>query len=93
MDEHYNKPNNVPVLNMTELVKSNSVINTSRNKPTFVKGGLFEPFNVKERKILICKVEVEGTINENKTIFLPNYNRVTDLKLNVIGARDYRILV
>lgn len=54
---------------------------------------VFEPFNVKERKVLICKVEVEGVINENKTIYLPHYNRITDLKLPCIGQRDYRILV
>lgn len=54
---------------------------------------VFLPFNVKERKVLICEVEVEGNIRENKTIYIPNYNRVTDLKLPVIGTKDYRILV
>lgn len=54
---------------------------------------LFQPFNIKERKVIVCNVEVEGEVRENKTLYLPNYNRVTDLKLPIIGAKDYRILV
>lgn len=41
---------------------------------------------------MICRVENEGEIKENKPIYIPGLDWQKDLKLSVIGPKDLHIL-
>lgn len=41
---------------------------------------------------MVCRVEADGEIKENKPIYIPNLDLIQDLKLSVLGPRDIKIL-
>lgn len=42
--------------------------------------------------LVVCRVEVEGEIKENKPLYFPGLNWSKDLKLSVLGPKDVKVL-
>jgi pyruvate kinase len=53
---------------------------------------LSHPLIEKERKLVICRVENDGEIKENKPIYIPGLDWQKDLKLSVLGPNDVKVL-
>jgi hypothetical protein len=48
--------------------------------------------NIKEKKLVICRIDVEGELKANKPLHFPHLDWSEDLKLSVIGPKDVKIL-
>lgn len=46
----------------------------------------------KERRQVICRVENDGEIKENKPIYIPGLDWQKDLKLSVLAPNDVKVL-
>lgn len=51
-----------------------------------------QPLVEKERVMIICRVENDGEIKENKPIYIPRLHWQKDLKLSVLGPIDIKVL-
>jgi pyruvate kinase len=45
----------------------------------------------KEKILIICRVENDGEIKENKPIYIPRLHWQKDLKLSVLGPNDVKV--
>ena len=50
------------------------------------------PIFEKQRKVVVCRVETEGEIKENKPIYFPGLDWLKDLKLSVLSPKDVKVL-
>lgn len=50
------------------------------------------PIVEKDKVLIICSVDVDGEIKENKPLYLPTLDWVKDLKMSVIGPKDVKVL-
>ena len=50
------------------------------------------PLVEKEKMLVICRVENDGEIKENKPIYIPGLDWQKDLKLSVLGPNDVKVL-
>ena len=60
-----------------------------------VEIGLFDlsqPLVQKEKILVVCRVENDGEIKENKPIYIPGLDWQKDLKLSVLGPNDVKVL-
>ncbi|TNV72699.1 hypothetical protein FGO68_gene8788 [Halteria grandinella] len=62
----------------------------SESSSTFLD--LSQPLVQKERILIICRVENDGEIKENKPIYIPRLHWQKDLKLSVLGPNDVKVL-
>ena len=46
----------------------------------------------KENVMVVCRVENDGEIKENKPIYIPRLDLQKDLKLSVLGHNDVKVL-
>ena len=46
----------------------------------------------KEKILVVCRVENDGEIKENKPIYIPGLDWQKDLKLSVLGPNDVKVL-
>jgi pyruvate kinase len=51
-----------------------------------------QPLLRKEEVMVVCRVENDGVIKENKPIYIPRLDWQKDLKLSVLGHNDVRVL-
>jgi len=42
--------------------------------------------------LVVCRVEVDGEIKENKPLYFPALDWYRDLKLSVVGIKDIKVL-
>lgn len=50
------------------------------------------PIVEQEKVLIICSVDVDGEIKENKPLYFPHLDWVKDLKMSVIGPKDIKVL-
>jgi hypothetical protein len=50
------------------------------------------PLLEKEKILVICRVENDGEIKENKPIYIPGLDWAKDLNLSVLGPNDVKVL-
>jgi pyruvate kinase len=50
------------------------------------------PLFQKEKVLVICRVENDGQIKENKPLYIPKLDWQKDLKLSVLGPKDIKVL-
>lgn len=50
------------------------------------------PLYQKDKLLVICRVENDGQIKENKPIYIPRLDWYKDLKLSVLGPKDIKVL-
>lgn len=50
------------------------------------------PLFQKERELVICRVENDGLIKENKPIYIPDLDWQKNLKLSVLGPKDIKVI-
>ena len=50
------------------------------------------PLLRKERKVIVCRVENDGEVKENKPIYVLGLDWQKDLHLSVVGPKDVKIL-
>lgn len=53
---------------------------------------LNQPLVQKEKIMVVCRVENDGEIKENKPIYIPGLDWQKDLKLSVLGPNDVKVL-
>ena len=51
-----------------------------------------QPLFQKERMLVVCRVENDGELKENKPIYIPCLDWQKDLKLSVLGPKDIKVL-
>jgi hypothetical protein len=51
-----------------------------------------QPLLEKDKILVICRVENDGEIKENKPIYIPGLDWAKDLKLSVLGPNDVKVL-
>lgn len=50
------------------------------------------PIFMKQKMLIVCKVELDAEIKENKPLYVQGLDIVQDLKLQVLGPRDIKVL-
>jgi pyruvate kinase len=60
--------------------------------PTKYSPDYYNPLLKQERVLVVCQVENDGEIKENKSMNFPALDRYKDLKLSVLGDEDIKIL-
>ncbi len=50
------------------------------------------PLLEKEKMLVVCRVENDGEIKENKPIYIPGLDWAKDLNLSVLGPNDVKVL-
>jgi pyruvate kinase len=48
--------------------------------------------HIQKDKVMVCRVEVDGEIKENKPLYFPGLDWYKDLKLSVLGPKDVKVL-
>lgn len=50
------------------------------------------PLIAKEKKLVVCRVDIDGEIKENKPLYFPGLDWYKDFKLSVLGPKDIKVL-